>query len=123
MLSTLPLTVVVSHRDKRIKVDAKKVADVETKMEVRSPLTKVTTKNCDKLMENLNPFWAIVRVACPKSLSNMVLETIVCTDLGLEVATGCKFEKSGLKFAMDVPILRNACVIAEGEILCLPFSD
>ena len=121
MLSTLPLNVVASRRDKRIKVDEKK-ADVVTKMEVRSPLTKLTAKTHDKLLENLNPFWAIVRCACPKSLNNMELETIACTDLGFEVP-GSKFEKSGLKFVLDVPILRNICVIAQGEILSLPFSD
>ena len=121
MLSTLPLTVVASRRDKRIKFDEKK-ADVVTKMEVRSPLTKLTAKTHDKLLENLNPFWAIVRCVNPKSSNNMELVSTVFNDTGPDVG-GSKFPKLAVSFSVEVPVLRNVCSIEKDEILCLPFFD
>ena len=123
MLSMLPLRVIAGHADRRRKVDIKEPR-IST-WEIRSPLLAgKTPKNRDQCLENLAPFWAVLRCAGPRASHNMELDHVVFSDSGFEVK-GSKYPKlpSSLQFSVEVPILRNICNIEKGEVLCLPFFD
>ena len=125
MLSTLEVKVRGFRRkEAKMSAEEKKEKDVITNLLVRSPFLdkKLKTKDRDEILANLNPFWAMLRCKDPKSLNNMVLETVICKDLGFEVVES-KIGKPGTSFIVEVPILRNTCNIEKGEILTLPFYD
>ncbi len=75
-------------------------------------------------MDNLPPFWALLKCGSPNACHNMEIETIVFTDGGCQAADS-KYPKISklIGFAVDIAIARNTSCIEQGEILCLPYSD
>ena len=121
MLTSLKIQVVASRKTPGRKNDPSK--NVTTVFQVRSPLAKKPKANTeDKRLQNLNPFWAILRCAGAKSCNNMELDRVTFKDLGFS-APGAAYGSRQLEFAVDIPILRNITNIAKGEILTLPFID
>lgn len=123
MLSKLALSVSATVRDKRCKPKVNQ-SDRKTAFEIRSPLlaARKHTKFAD-LLENIPPFWALLRGASPKQPHNMELENTPFTDSGFDVK-GVQFPKvaKGFELIIDMPIARNCCNIEKDEILCLPFG-
>ena len=96
-----------------------------TAFEIHSPLLAgKILKNRETCMENVAPFWALLRCAGPRAKHNMELENIVFSDSGYE-AKACKYPKlqQTVEFSVGLPIVRNVCNIEKGDILCLPFDD
>jgi len=81
-------------------------------------------KNRATSMENLPPFWAVLRYGSPKAVHNMKIETVPFSDLGFDVQ-GTRYPQldKSLEFLAYVPILRNTSDIEKGDILCLPMFD
>jgi hypothetical protein len=75
-------------------------------------------------LHNIAPFWAVLRCAGPKALPNMKFDTMIFDDQGSDTHTGSfpKLER-GVRFAVEMPILRNTIAISKGDILCLPFGE
>ena len=69
-------------------------------------------------MDNLGPFWALVRRAGPNASHNMKLDTEVLRDPGFD-AKACQ----SFTFTVRMPVARNVSHISKGDVLCLPFSD
>ena len=121
MLTSLKIQVVASRKTPGKKNDQSK--NVTTVFQVRSPLAKKPKANTeDKRLQNLNPFWAILRCADAKSCNNMELHSLTFKDLGFSVP-GATYGSSQLEFRVEIPILRNITNIAKGEILTLSFID
>ena len=114
------MQVVAARKDKRVKGDDGNKS-VMTNLEVRSPLVQAKGKNLEKILENLNPFWAVLRCPEPHSCPTMELETQKFMDLGCQ-ASCSKYPKSVVQFSVEIPIMRNKCHIGKGEILTLPFD-
>jgi len=81
-------------------------------------------KNRATSMENLPPFWAVLRCGSPKAVHNMKIEIVPFSNLGFDVQ-GTRYPKldKSLEFLAYVPILRNTSDIEKGDILCLPMFD
>ena len=121
MLSSLKIKVVASRKTPGKRNDPR--LNVTTVFQVRSPLAKKPKANTeDKRLQNLNPFWAILRCADAKSCNNMELDSLTFKDLGFSVP-GATYGSRQLEFAVEIPILRNVTNIAKGEILTLSFID
>lgn len=86
-----------------------------------SPL--MDKKNHAASMENLNPYWALLRCR-KKEPSNMVLEEEPFTDGGLDLKAA-KFPPlpRGFRMKTSVTIARNSSNIEQGQVLVLPWSE
>ena len=75
-------------------------------------------------MENLNPYWALLRCRSSKDPSNMVLEEQPFTDGGLDLKAA-KFPPlpRGFRMKTSVTIARNSSNIERGQVLVLPWSE
>ena len=100
-------------------------------MSLYSPLhCAKNSKAREEVLDNLPPFWAVLRCGSPKTKPNMELLTPVLVDGAFDNKSACttssmlfpKFPKQ-LQYSVSLPILRNSCNIAEGEVLCLPIVD
>ena len=89
---------------------------------VISPL--MDKKNHAASMENLNPYWALLRCRSSKDPSNMVLEEQPFTDGGLDLKAA-KFPPlpRGFRMKTSVTIARNSSNIEQGQVLVLPWSE
>jgi hypothetical protein len=89
---------------------------------VISPL--MDKKNHAASMENLNPYWALLRCRSSKDPSNMVLEEQPFTDGGLDLKAA-KFPPlpRGFRMKASVTIARNSSNIEQGQVLVLPWSE
>ena len=89
---------------------------------VRSPvLAGKAPKNRESCLENLPPFWALLRCTGPRAHHNMELSVEVFRDTGIDIkaSTFPKVSK-GVEFLASFPIARNVTNISAGEVLCLP---
>ena len=123
MLSKLPVVVRCGKVDRRRKADGDTSHD--TVFEVRSPLLGVKNlKARSTCLQNLTPFWALLRCASPKAEHNMALEDTIFQVSGVDVKD-CKFPKmlKTLDVSVQIPIARNSTNIQKGEVLCLPFPE
>jgi len=110
-----------SHRRRRASDTEPKI----TPFVIRSPLLDgKKKKDQDTCMENIAPFWAVLRCVGPKASHNMEFDTMVFRDTGCDAKTG-QFPKlaKGVEFSVEIPILRNVSHISKGELLCLPFFE
>ena len=122
MLSHVALSV-YGKQDRRRKAETKITHDTHYK--VLSPLLAgKAAKLREVVVENLAPFWAVLRCPHSKSLHNMELTSAIFRDSGLELQSG-SFPKTPLSctFNVEVPIMRNVAPISQGDVLCLPFTD
>ena len=120
MLSYVDVTVKTSARtDRRRKEDPNEAKSTGFRM--LSPL--LAGKALGNL-DNLAPFWALLRSSGPRAPHNMELDEVVFRDQGFE-AIGGSYPRlpKGLQFTVHVPIARNTSHISEGEVLCLPCFD
>ena len=64
----------------------------------------------------------LLQCAGPRASHNMELESVVFRDLGFDakVIPYPRIPK-GVGFTVNMPIARNVCHIAKGELLSLPF--
>ena len=123
MLSTVHATIYSGMKDRRKKeaTESGKTAHFV----IRSPLLDGKKVKCrQSCMENLVPFWAVLRCFGPRCSHNMELEDITFSADGFEPKAG-KFPKSlkNMQVTVDLPILRNVSNIAKGDVLVLPFFD
>jgi hypothetical protein len=91
---------------------------------IRSPLLDFKIKNKQEgCLENVAPFWAVLRCSAPKACHNMEIDTVLLHDAGFDVKGG-QFGKMPkcAEFCVEIPILRNVSHISKGDVLCLPFS-
>lgn len=96
-----------------------------TPLVIHSPLLAAkVVKNRERCLENLPPFWALLRSAGVLAHHNMELEEVVLRDMGFEVKLG-QLQKptKGVDFTVHTVIARNSCAIAKDEVLCLPVLD
>ena len=95
----------------------------ETAFVILSPLLAgKAPKDRDGCMENLAPFWALLRCAGPRASHNMELDSVVFRDPGFEAkATPYPHIPKGVGFTVHMPIARNVSHIAKGDVLSLPF--
>ena len=82
------------------------------------------TKSRELVLENLPPFWSVLRCVGTRAIHNMEMETVVFTDPGFILKGGIypKLPKS-CEYAVEIPVLRNSLDIAAGDVLCLPVYD
>ena len=125
LLPRVSMQIIAGNVDKRRKAEAK--ASRITAFEIRSPLLAAKSgnqKNGQEVLENLAPFWAVLRCAGPRAAHNMELETVSLSHGGFD-AKGSKFPKlpKGVELSGEIPILRNSSAIEKGEVLCLPFYE
>jgi hypothetical protein len=121
MLSKVELTVIAGNIDRRRKASVAEVT--RTSFDIHSPLLAFKNpKSRSTCMDNLSPFWALLRCASQKSCFNMDLEILSFSDAGCDLK-GIKYPKvaKGVGFAVEIPIARNSCNVEKGDILCLPF--
>jgi len=73
-------------------------------------------------IENVAPFWALLRAGGPFSSHNMEIDTVSFRDLGFEVQ-GSMYPKQpkGISFTASLPIARNVTPIYKGDVLTLPY--
>jgi len=73
-------------------------------------------------IENVAPFWALLRAGGPFSSHNMEIDTVSFRDLGFEVQ-GSMYPKQpkGISFTANLPIARNVTPIYKGDVLTLPY--
>ena len=96
----------------------------DTAFVLRSPLLGgKAVKNRESCLENLPPFWALLRTAGPRAQHNMELTTENFRDGGIDIK-GASYPKlgRGVEFFTSFPVARNSSHIAKGEVLCLPFK-
>ena len=124
MLSKVPLVVRAGKPDKRRKADIDGCQS--TVFEIRSPLFGAKSlKERSACLENLCPFWALLRCASPKPEEhNMELENTIFQVSNVDVKD-CKFPRltKTMALTVDIPIARNRRAIEKGEVLCLPFFE
>ena len=120
MLSHVDVKVVAASNDRRFK---KEGLTRESAFLIFSPLLagKPATHRAD-CMKNLAPFWALLRCPGFRSPHNMELDTMVFRDAGFD-AKGYPQVPKGVSFTAQIPIARNVCHIAAGDVLTLPFDD
>ena len=96
--------------------------DTVNTFRVASPLMQ--KKNHKHVLENLNPFWALVGAPGKQFLSNMQIEQVTITDSGpdLKQCRGVAMPR-GFKVQTVISVARNTCVIEPGEVLTLPYGD
>ena len=72
-------------------------------------------------MENLAPFWALLRSLGPRAFHNMELDVLVFRDHGFDVV-GSQYPRlpQGVEFTVQIPIARNVAHVSKGDVLCLP---
>ena len=89
---------------------------------VASPLMQ--KKDHKHVLENLNPFWALVGAPGKQDPSNMQLEQVTFTDSGpdMKQCKGAAIPR-GFKVQTVISVARNTCVIEPGEVLTLPYGD
>ena len=122
LLSQVKLNVFAGQADRRRKSDAQAVKT--TPFVIHSPLLAgKALKNRYACVENLAPFWAVLR-AEPGSFHNMELTSAIFRDAGVDLKGG-NFPKipQAVAFSVELPILRNVSPISKGDVLCLPFLD
>ena len=129
MLSKVTIELVIGKKDRRkerfLSDGAEKKALPKRSFEVRSPLLAFKDKkNRSTCLENLPPFWALLRVGGPKAAHNMELEDVVFPIDEIKAA-GYNFPKPELIFATSatIHIAHNICAIEKGEVLTLPFLE
>jgi hypothetical protein len=73
-------------------------------------------------IENVAPFWALLRTGGPFASHNMEIDTVSFRDLGFEVQ-GSMYPKppKGINFTASLPVARNVTPIYRGEVLTLPY--
>jgi hypothetical protein len=121
LLSHVKLNVYAGQMDRRRKSDTKAVKT--TPFVIHSPLLAgKSQKNRSACVENLAPFWAVLRCAGTSSWHNMELDSATLSDPGFELKGG-SFPKipQTAGFRVELPILRNVSPISKGDVLCLPF--
>ena len=75
-------------------------------------------------MENLAPFWALLRCVGPRADHNMELDVGTFRDAGFEtITTAFPKMRKGIVFTVNMPIARNSKPISAGEVVCLPSVD
>ena len=76
----------------------------------------------EQKLENVAPFWALLRAGGPSSPHNMEIDTVSFRDLGFE-AMGSAYPKlpKGISCTACLPIARNVTHISPGELLTLPY--
>ena len=122
MLTDVKLKVFSGQKDRRRKAGAEKTRT--SLFALRSPLLVggKSLKGRDECLQNVAPFWAVLRCAGPRAAHNMEFDSVVMGDAGFHMLSG-KYAKmpQGVQFSVDFPILRNVRCIDKGEVLCLPF--
>ena len=121
MLSHVKLNVLAVRRDGPRKDRSVKT----TPFVIHSPLLAGKSQRLrDACVENLTPFWAVLRCAGPRSCHNMELDSTIFGDPGMDIKGG-SFPKTShaAAFNVELPILRNVSPIKKGDVLCLPFLD
>ena len=83
-------------------------------------------KKRNAVLENVNPFWALLRAPTTHATPNMKLETLVvcvpsCTVDAGEPHRGWKFPADH-RFTVSLQYAVNTRPIKEGEVLMLPFE-
>ena len=83
-------------------------------------------KKRNAVLENVNPFWALLRAPTTHATPNMKLETLVvcvpsCTVDAGEPHRGWKFQADH-RFTVSLQYAVNTRPIKEGEVLMLPFQ-
>ena len=74
-------------------------------------------------MKNLGPFWALLQCPGPRASHNMELDVMVFRDPGFDAnANPCLHVPKGVAFTAQIPIARNVCNIAKGDVLTLPMA-
>ena len=96
----------------------------ETQFVIGSPLlVGKAPKSRDSCMQNVAPFWALLRCVGPRDYHNMELDTVVFRDPGFEIIGGAYPQvPKGARFAVHIPMARNVSRISKGEGLRLSFG-
>ena len=123
MLSHVEVEVAAGCGDRRRTAESREPK--VTKFVIGSPLldgkAPKTRQGC---MENLAPFWALLRCAGPRADHNMELDSVAFRDGGFDtIANDYPKMRKGVVFTVQMPIARNSSHISQGEVLCLPFVD
>ena len=123
MFSHVEVKVVAAIGDRRRTAESRE--GKETPFVIGSPLLAgKAPRNRDVCMENLAPFWALLRCAGNRASHNMELDTMVFRDPGFETKAGTYPQiPKGVEWTVQMPIARNVCHISKGEVLLLPFLD
>ena len=124
MLSKVALCVICATRKNGTKAVE---APQRTTMSVFSPLQCAkSAKARAEVLDNLSPFWAVLRCDSPQAKSNMELLTPVLMDQAFDSKSPemlfHKFPKL-LQYSVSLPVLRNSGDISTGDVLCLPMFD
>ena len=120
MLSHVELDVMTGSIDLRVRGGQD---GTKSKWLLYSPLLAGKNKNTrDDCLENIAPFWSLLRCSSSAVPHNMELESMSFKDGGFDsrVPAFPKLQK-GSVFTVQLPIARNISYISKGEILCLPF--
>ena len=75
-------------------------------------------------LENVAPFWALLRAPAPSVTPNMALDVLHLKDLGVEATESPKGFKVPKHMAtvVEVPVAVNSTNIEKGEMLTLPWE-
>ena len=123
MLSHVEVQVVTANCDRRRTAESRE--GKVTPFVIGSPLLAgKAPKNRDGCMENLAPFWALLRCGGNTASHNMELDTMVFRDPGFAIKAGTYPQiPKGVEFTVEMHIARNVSHISKGEVLRLPFLD
>ena len=125
MCSQMFMTVRVGPPVKGKKRAADQEACCEFNFLVRSPLLagKAQAKRKDCL-DNVNPFWALLRASGPSAKPNMEMERVTIRD-GEVDTRHCPALKAPKNYEIwvEVPVAKSVSHLEKGEVLTLPYHE
>lgn len=85
---------------------------------------KATAKR-DKCLENVAPFWALLRAPSPSARPNMEMHFVTLRDQSFDAIAGPKELRAlkNVQTTAEIPFAINTANIEQGEILILAFEE
>ena len=123
MLSHVEVNLTVANGDRRRRDEDRPKRTTEF-IQFSPLLAGKAAKNRHDCIQNIVPFWALLRSVGPRAFHNMELDVLVFRDHGFDVV-GSQYPRlpQGVEFTVQIPIARNVAHVSKGDVLCLPCFD